>query len=147
MCYLFHKIKTLYPKLATYALSHWLPVWTLCCEIQYQFYHTDPSLFISQSSVSTSDQVSGANGCHVKVAFNVESVKEKAIILRNTIVLISFASLGCLSIMDKAFMTSLPQYSLWKQDINNEARRICERGFFCSLYLLVLLLNCVPHSE
>lgn len=31
---------------------------------------------------------SHVNGCHLKVAFNVESVKEKAIVLRNTIVLI-----------------------------------------------------------
>lgn len=59
-----------------------------CCEIQYQLYHTDPSPFVSCSSVSTSDQISHANGCHLKVAFNVESAKEKAIILRNTIVLI-----------------------------------------------------------
>lgn len=60
--------------------------------------------------------------------------------------MISFASLGCLSIMNEAFMAGLPQYSLWKQDINNEARRICERGFFCSLYLLPFLLNCVPFT-
>jgi len=61
-----------------------------------QFRRIAPTVSLTQilrnsshvSSVRTSDQVSGANGHHLKVAFNAQSVKVKAIILRNTIVLI-----------------------------------------------------------
>lgn len=45
------------------------------------------------NSVSSSDQVSGANGHHLNVTPNEQSVRGKAIILQNTTVLILFASL------------------------------------------------------
>lgn len=64
------------------------------------------------SAVSSSDQVSGANGHHRKVALNAQSVRGEAIILQNAAVLIPFASLECLTVTDEVLTASVLHGSL-----------------------------------
>lgn len=68
-------------------------------------------------SVSSSDQVSGANGHHRKAALNAQSVKGEAIIWQDAAVLIPFASLKRCTIRDEVFTASVlhwPCKKLWR---------------------------------